>query len=117
MLIEVTQTDLVRLIRGYQPDYSQMESLKRYGQYYDQRCTWDWNTFVLSKLSEEELYSLYQKLNEPLPKSSWQLFQEDKQKEIDEIQCILDDGIKRGNQGQIKAAQEELERFKRETIS
>lgn len=117
MIVELDKTDLVRLARGVSPSYEHMD--ERYGQYFGGfKDEWRWDSYKLSKLSEDQLWALYQKLNEPAPKSGYYTLvdqQEEKRiSEIREIELILADGIKRNNLSQIKAAEDELERLRNE---
>ncbi len=106
MNLDLDKTDLIHLVMGFDPDYSQMD--ERYGQYYGGfNDYWKWDGYKLSQLSESDLYGLYQKLKEPIVSCV-----EDRiQKEIEEVEVILEDGIKRGSKGQIKAAEQELGRL------
>ena len=114
MNVDLNKTDLINLVMGFSPDYSQMD--ERYGQYHGGfNDYWKWDSHKLSQLSEDDLWSLYQKLNEPVIKNNHQACVEDnRQKEIQEIEEILDDGLHRGSQSQIEAARKELERLKSE---
>lgn len=107
MNVDLDKTDLISLVMGFDPDYSQMD--ERYGQYHGGfNDYWKWDSHKLSKLSESELWSLYQKLREPVVRCV-----EDRlQKEIQEIEAILEDGWRRGCTRQIEAAEKELIRLK-----
>lgn len=106
MNVDIDKTDLINLVMGFYPDYSQMD--ERYGQYYGGfNDYWKWDRHKLSQLSESDLWSLYQKLKEPIVSSvEYRL-----QKEIKEIEEILEDGWTRGNTRQIEAAEKELGRL------
>lgn len=121
MLVELDKTDLVRLVKGYEPDYSQTD--ERYGTY----CGgfndyWTWDIGKLHDISEEDLWDFYQNLKNPVQKTvvinGHRTVKETKEeiviREIAEIQEILEDGVHRGNQGQVDAALEELERLRNE---
>ena len=60
MLVELDHNGLVTLVRGCIPSYDQMEhwSVKGRGHFTDNNG-WFWNTEILSKLSDNELYDLY----------------------------------------------------------
>ena len=56
--IEVSKQDLINMICGSSPDFSEFEKLENYGKYIDNRG-FDWYSYKLDKLSEEELLKLY----------------------------------------------------------
>lgn len=60
MKVELDHNGLVTLVRGCIPSYDQMEhwSVKGRGHFTDNNG-WFWNTEILSKLSDNELYDLY----------------------------------------------------------
>lgn len=60
MKVELDHNGLVTLVRGCVPSYDQMEhwSVKGRGHFTDNNG-WFWNTEILSKLSDNELYDLY----------------------------------------------------------
>ena len=106
MNVDLDRTDLINLVMGFDPDYSQMD--ERYGQYYGGfNDYWKWDSHKLSQMSESDLWGFYQKLKEPIVSSvEYRL-----QKEIYEIEEILEDGWSRGNTRQIEAAEKELGRL------
>lgn len=64
MTIEVDRKDLVKLLTGVNPNYSDMGKLEKlgFGQYIGGFCDkWDWNFDKIygSKLTDEEIYNLY----------------------------------------------------------
>lgn len=109
MNVDLNKTDLINLVMGFDPHYSQMD--ERYGQYYGGfNDYWKWDSHKLSQLSESYLWSFYQRLKEPIVSC----VEDKRQKEIQEIEAILEDGLHRGSQSQIEAARKELERLKSE---
>jgi hypothetical protein len=108
-------TDLIRLVKGSQPDYGQMGQLKAYGQYWE-GCTMSfvWDSYALAKLSEEQLWEVYKIANESSAHEYRHTKQDVINKEIGEVEAILKDGLHRGSQSQIEAARKELERLKSE---
>lgn len=108
MLIELTKKDLICMICGCSPSYENMD--RRYGQYWGGFCDkWEWDIHKLNKLSEEGLWALYQKLNEPPPKPKHVL---EIEKKIAEMGIIMEDGIARNNKGQELSAKYEVERLR-----
>lgn len=108
MNVDLNKTDLITLVMGFDPDYSQMD--ERYGQYYGGfNDYWKWDSHKLSQLSESNLWGLYQKLKEPIVRHN--SVEDRLQKEIEEVEVILEEGIKRGGKGQIEAAEKELGRL------
>lgn len=60
MTIEVTKEDLIYLLKGIYPGYSIMEELqeKGIGRYSDSRGWW-WEEDLLSSMTEDQLFTLY----------------------------------------------------------
>lgn len=56
--IEVNKQDLINMICGSSPDFSEFTKLESYGKFIDNRG-FDWYSYKLNKLSETELWSLY----------------------------------------------------------
>ncbi|MNR05496.1 hypothetical protein D3C85_1215300 [compost metagenome] len=109
MIIDLTKKDLIRMVCGCSPSYENMDD--RYGQYWGGFCDkWEWDSHKLNKLSEEGLWQLYQKLNEPPPKPKYVL---EIEKKIAEVQAIMEDGIARNNKGQELSAKYEIERLRK----
>lgn len=109
MIVDITKKDLVRMVTGCSPSYENMDN--RYGQYWGGFCDkWEWNIHKLNNLSEENLWSLYQKLNEPPPKPKYIV---EIEKKIAEIEAIMEDGKKRNNKGQELSAKYEIERLRK----
>lgn len=78
------------------------------------RDKWEWNIHKLNNLSEENLWSLYQKLNEPPPKPKYIV---EIEKKIAEIEAIMEDGKKRNNKGQELSAKYEIEAVEETTLN
>lgn len=63
MNVELDKTGLIRLIKGTQPDYAQMDKLKLYGQWWEGSTqAWVWDSYALGTLTEDTLWSLYKSL-------------------------------------------------------
>lgn len=109
MLVELDKTDIIRLITGLSPDYDQMDD--RYGRYCGGfKDEWKWDWYKLADLSEAQLWEYYQKLIAPRPRQIEPIVEKNNSV-ILEMQAILEDGIMRGNAGQVQAAQDELKRL------
>ena len=61
MKVELDKKDLINLVNGVSPGYDLFENptVKRCGRYSGSYGTWDWISYELDKLSEEELLNLY----------------------------------------------------------
>ena len=64
MTIEVNRKELVRLLTTLNPDYSDMDKLKKlgFGRYIGGFCEkweWEFDNMYDSILSDEEIYDLY----------------------------------------------------------
>lgn len=110
MLVEMDSGMLSALIKGCDPDYHIMDHplIKSKGYYcggHNDRWVWDSHF----QGTEEELWETYQLLKQPTSKSDYVLYRE---KQISEVEEILQDGIARGNIGQQEAARLEIERLK-----
>lgn len=119
MNVDLNKTDLIRLIKGTQPDYAQMDELNAYGQYWEGSTqAWVWSEHALSTLSEEDMWHVYKIVSKPPTQSNYSKYEDqqrkDKLKEIAEVQAVLEDGIIRDNQWQIDAARKEIERLRGE---
>lgn len=67
MLVELDRWELVRLVTGLSPDYSDMNELMKrgFGQYiggFNDRWDWNHNAIYNSKLFDEDIYDLYLQL-------------------------------------------------------
>lgn len=110
MNVELDKIDLIRLIKGTQPDYAQMDDLRLYGQWWEGSTqAWVWSEHALSTLPEEAMWEVYKIASKPR-RQHQQL--KSNIKEIAEVQDVLEDGIIRDNQGQIDAALKEIERLR-----
>lgn len=109
MIVDLSKKDLIHMVSGCSPSYENMDD--RYGQYWGGFCDkWEWDSNKLNKLSEEGLWELYQKLNEPPPKPKHVL---EIEKKIAEVEAIMEDGKKRNNKGQELSAKYEIERLRK----
>jgi len=60
MKVELDHNGLVTLVRGCIPSYDQMEHWSVTGRgHFTDNNGWFWNTEILSKLSDNELYDVY----------------------------------------------------------
>lgn len=62
MLVELNKDDLIRLVKGSTPKNNMMGEYSRldYGNYIGGFVgEWIWSSFMLEKLSEEELYKIF----------------------------------------------------------
>lgn len=112
MLVDLNKSMLINLVKGHDPRYDQMDIplVKANGSYAASYSTWSWKYGAFENCTEQQLWDLYQELNKPVVRPA----QIKKEQEIKEIEAILEDGRRRGCQGQIDAAQEELERLRNE---
>ena len=112
MNVELYKIDLIRLIKGTQPDYGQMDDLKAYGEYWEGSTqAWVWSDHALSTLPEEAMWDVYKIASKPRQQDQKR---KNKLREIAEVQAVLEDGIIRDNQGQVDAARKEIERLRGE---
>lgn len=113
MNVDLDRTDLIRLVKGSQPDYGQMDQLKAYGQYWEGSTqAFVWDSYALAKLSEEQLWEVYKIASESNAPEYRRTKQDVINKEIKEVEAILEDGWSRGSTRQIEAAEQELVRLK-----
>jgi hypothetical protein len=61
MLVDLNISDLVSMVNGTQPHYGILDDLRvrPYGSYSGSYDRWTWDKHELAKLSEAELFSLY----------------------------------------------------------
>ena len=64
MKIDLDKNDLIRLIKGVDPTYDQMELkvCKYHGTYEGSYGRWSWNYMAFDKYTEEELLEFYKQL-------------------------------------------------------
>ena len=64
IVVELEREDLVRLLKGVEPDYEQMENpfVKENGRFNGSYGTWSWNWDAFEGCGEIELWGEYCKL-------------------------------------------------------
>lgn len=112
MLVEVNRHMLISLVKGCDPSYTQMDIplVKANGSYAASYDTWSWKYGAFDGCTEQELWKLYQLLISPAPKHPVEVKED---QDLQEVWEILQDGIRRGNLGQIAACRAELDRVAR----